>query len=427
MYDNELYHYGVKGMHWGVRKDETSKAFAPSKNKKGQYTNAPTPGEIIARSGSQATTDTQRLVDKVFKDKYQDPSTLSNDELRKRIERRRLEQQYVEYEKYSSRGKQAVKDFLDVSGTVLAIGASGAVIGREIYKIKHSLNADGSDELYHYGVKGMHWGVRKYQNEDGSYTPAGEKRYGGSGESRGFSGGKASRNWKLARNVMLGAAGITAAAVVGIEAHKLGKMSADRVLKKGALLQSVAEADRDFSKPFYYATRGDDRRKILKEFSPVIQDQKGSAHAYMFKANSDISIAGRKAQKAAYKDAFGTTKGFNKFANTLTFQKQEKKDAFNDAVRRAGYDGYKDIAGMRKWWSRTPEVLLSTNKVDQVNSPEIKIDVAKKIKTKYKMTKVQDAEDKLLKQALPVGAAGVVGAETGVIYADRKNKKGNKK
>lgn len=31
-------------------------------------------------------------------------------------------------------------------------------------------------ELYHYGVKGMKWGVRRYQNEDGSLTNAGKKR-----------------------------------------------------------------------------------------------------------------------------------------------------------------------------------------------------------------------------------------------------------
>ena len=32
------------------------------------------------------------------------------------------------------------------------------------------------NELYHYGVKGMKWGIRRYQNADGSLTPAGKKK-----------------------------------------------------------------------------------------------------------------------------------------------------------------------------------------------------------------------------------------------------------
>lgn len=33
-----------------------------------------------------------------------------------------------------------------------------------------------SEELYHHGIKGMKWGVRRYQNADGSLTAAGKKR-----------------------------------------------------------------------------------------------------------------------------------------------------------------------------------------------------------------------------------------------------------
>lgn len=37
--------------------------------------------------------------------------------------------------------------------------------------------------LQHWGIKGMKWGVRRYQNKDGSLTPAGKKRYNDSSGS----------------------------------------------------------------------------------------------------------------------------------------------------------------------------------------------------------------------------------------------------
>ena len=39
-------------------------------------------------------------------------------------------------------------------------------------------------KLVHSGIKGMKWGVRRYQNSDGSLTPEGRKRYGSGAEKR---------------------------------------------------------------------------------------------------------------------------------------------------------------------------------------------------------------------------------------------------
>ena len=39
------------------------------------------------------------------------------------------------------------------------------------------LSDDLVESFYHHGIKGMKWGIRRYQNKDGSLTPAGKKRY----------------------------------------------------------------------------------------------------------------------------------------------------------------------------------------------------------------------------------------------------------
>lgn len=33
------------------------------------------------------------------------------------------------------------------------------------------------NELYHWGIKGQRWGIRRYRNEDGTLTEAGKQRY----------------------------------------------------------------------------------------------------------------------------------------------------------------------------------------------------------------------------------------------------------
>ena len=40
---------------------------------------------------------------------------------------------------------------------------------------------DDETELYHHGIPNQKWGVRRFQNEDGSWTPEGRERYGEGG------------------------------------------------------------------------------------------------------------------------------------------------------------------------------------------------------------------------------------------------------
>lgn len=55
-----------------------------------------------------------------------------------------------------------------------------------------------SNYLAHYGIMGMKWGVRRYQNADGSLTAAGKERYGEGGRV----GEAVSKKVKTAKNVL---------------------------------------------------------------------------------------------------------------------------------------------------------------------------------------------------------------------------------
>lgn len=97
MTNNEIYHFGVKGMKWGVRKKISS-----------------------------VSSDSTKL-NQIRKKKI---SEMSNAELKDANYRLNLERQYKDLTRKKNKGKEAVQTFIKVAGTIVAVEAAAKTYKR---------------------------------------------------------------------------------------------------------------------------------------------------------------------------------------------------------------------------------------------------------------------------------------------------------
>lgn len=113
----ELYHAGVKGMRWGVRRYQNKDGSLTEAGKK-RY------GAIDRKADKRGWSDDARDAVKI---KQKRTSQMSNAEIKKLNERDRLEIERRDLAKKQNRGRRAVKAFIATAGTITAVAAAAAV------------------------------------------------------------------------------------------------------------------------------------------------------------------------------------------------------------------------------------------------------------------------------------------------------------
>ena len=138
--DNELYHHGVKGMKWGVKKTPVRSSSGNTRKRKSNTMSLFKKKKTTRNASVAKSSPTQT---KSVKD-------MSDDELRRKIERVRLEQQYQQLNpKTVSRGQRIAKRVMNN-----VIGPAAEDLGKQVVKsfmakgINKVLNLEGDSKVY---------------------------------------------------------------------------------------------------------------------------------------------------------------------------------------------------------------------------------------------------------------------------------------
>ena len=138
--DNELYHHGVKGMKWGVRKTPVRSSSGATRKRKSNTLSLFKKKKTIHKVSSANSSPAQT---KSIKD-------MSDDELRKKVERVRLEQDYLQLDpKAVSRGKRITKRVMDDMIVPAAVDIGKQVAKSIMANVTNKvLSLEGDNKVY---------------------------------------------------------------------------------------------------------------------------------------------------------------------------------------------------------------------------------------------------------------------------------------
>lgn len=149
------------------------------------------------------------------------------------------------------------------------------------------------NELYHYGVKGMKWGVRRYQNKDGTLTDAGRSRRSAARDVN-----------NMDRKEFL----------------RLVNSGADFVAKKGTLLYRSTTVENEVIKGKKYVSVRKDDAGIYNQMVSDLANPGSTVFDTSYASKKNLSIAGTRSQAELLQKMYGkklrTDEGFKYYVET---------------------------------------------------------------------------------------------------------------
>ena len=266
-----------------------------------------------------------------------------------------------------------------------------------------------SNELYHHGVLGMKWGVRRYQNSNGTLTAEGRKKYGktnGSSsshrtklESKYSSMGmnkqqarlQADRRIKLEKALAI-TAGITLAAAATYAGVKIGREYCDRTIKSGKVFKRISRSAIQNTNHNFYAT--DKMIDALKYKGMYGGGQlegilgKNKIYQHKIKINKDIRVASPNTARKVYKDLVDKglvdkpggydlnnkkqLKTAYEMFNRNLVSKNKDTSTFYKTMKDKGYDAIHDMNDMKYSGYKAKNPMIFFNAADKVSVAKTK-------------------------------------------------------